>query len=299
REESGDKPEAKEKDGAAADTPRKSDVRVITRAVYRANGVPDFGYVDPDRPNHIWTVAVPEGDAPLAMPTQVTTGRYSEGNFTWSPDGSRIYFVSTRVDEPYYYPNDSDLYSVPATGGEPTRVASIDGTIGDYAFSPDGKRLAFVGTLHGNPVRSYNQPDLWVMDLPDGTPRNLTEDYDFDIDGGLGGDQRAPRGGSPSAPVWTEDGRAVIVTVGEHGDANLKRIDVATGKVDALTRGAQHVMSYTADARSRRIALVRSTQTVLGDLELLETSSGATTRLTSFNDELFGQLTLSEPEEVW
>ena len=40
------------------DRPRESDVRVVTSAVYRANGVADFGYVDPDRPSHIWTVAV-------------------------------------------------------------------------------------------------------------------------------------------------------------------------------------------------------------------------------------------------
>src|SRR5215510_6167911 len=33
---------------------RQSDVRVITRAVYRANGRPGSGYVDRDRPSHIW-----------------------------------------------------------------------------------------------------------------------------------------------------------------------------------------------------------------------------------------------------
>src|ERR1044072_2901973 len=35
---------------------RESDVRVITRAVYRANGT---GYLDPARPGHIWVVAAP------------------------------------------------------------------------------------------------------------------------------------------------------------------------------------------------------------------------------------------------
>ena len=73
---------------------------------------------------------------------------------------------------------------------------------------PDGKRLAFVGTLAGKPVRSYSQPDLWVVDRPGGAPRNLTAAYDFDVDGGLGGDQRAPRGAAPSGPVWSRDGRS-------------------------------------------------------------------------------------------
>jgi dipeptidyl aminopeptidase/acylaminoacyl peptidase len=286
------------------DKPRESDVRVITRAVYRANGVADFGYVDTDRPSHIWTIAVPDASAALPAPRQVTSGEFAENNFKWSPDGTRIYFVSSRVKEPYYYPFDSDLYSVPAAGGEPTRVASIDGTIGDYAFAPDGKRVALVATLHGNPVRSYSQSDLWVADLPAAggapvIPRNLTASYDFDIDGGLAGDQRGPRGAHPSGPVWSRDGRAILVRVGEQGDANVKRIDVQSGKVDALTTGHHDVMSYTADARGEQLAGVVSSQTALGDLHVVDVSSGSMKKLTSFNDELFNQLTLSEPEEMW
>ncbi|MGH9348587.1 MAG: S9 family peptidase, partial [Vicinamibacterales bacterium] len=283
--------------------PRESDVRVITNAVYRANGVADFGYVDPDRPSHIWTVAVPDAAAPLPKPAQVTSGDFAEGNFQWSPDGTRIFFVSNRVKEPYYYPSDNDLYSVPATGGEPSKVVSIDGTIGDYAFSPDGRRLAFVGTLHGNPVRSHNQSDLWVADLPAAgslaTPRNLTASYDFDIDGGLGGDQRAPRGASPSAPVWSRDGRTILVKAGEQGDANLKRIDAASGTVAPVTKGHHDVMSYTADTTGQTLAVVLSSQTVIGDVQLLDAARGSMKQLTTFNDELFNQLTLSEPEEIW
>jgi dipeptidyl aminopeptidase/acylaminoacyl peptidase len=279
--------------------PRESDVRVVTSAVYRANGVADFGYVDPDRPSHVWTVAVGDGAAAPAAPRQITSGEFSEGNVQWAPDGTRLTFVSTRVKEPYYQPPDSDLYSVPATGGELTKVASIEGTIGDYAYSPDGTRLAFVGTLAGTPVRSYSQSDLWVIDLPSGTPRNLTAAYDFDVDGGLGGDQRAPRGGAPSGPVWRRDGRAIYVKVGEQGDANLKRVDAASGAVEPVTTGRHDLMAYSADAQGQKFAAVLSSQTVLGDLQVIDAANGTTTKLSSFNDELFGQMTLSDPEELW
>jgi dipeptidyl aminopeptidase/acylaminoacyl peptidase len=288
-----------EKKNDAKDKPRESDVRVITDAIYRANGVADFGYVDSHRPSHIWTVALSDASTTIAVPRPLTSGEFSESNVQWAPDGTRLFFVSNRVKEAYYLPGDSDLYAVSATGGEPVRVASIDGTIGDYAVAPDGTRVAFVGTLHGTPVRSYSQSDLFVSDVRSGTPRNLTAAYDLDVDGGLGGDQRAPRGAAPAGPVWTRDGAAILIKVGEQGDANIKRIDAASGKVDAVTRGAHDVMAYTADDRAEKMAVVLSSQTVLGDVQLVDAATGAMTRLTSFNDALFGQLALSEPEELW
>jgi dipeptidyl aminopeptidase/acylaminoacyl peptidase len=295
---------SEKKDPSAAekkdeDKPRESDVRVITEAVYRANGIAGWGFVDLDRPSHIWTVTVPDGGSEMPKPRQITSGEFGEGNIRWSPDGSQIYFISDRRKESYYHPRDSDLYAVPAGGGEPVRIASIDGTIGAYSFSSDGKRIAFVGQLHGNPVRSYSEPDLWVMDLPHGPPRNLTSAYDFDINGGLSGDQSAPRGSSPAGPVWSRDGRTVYIRVGEHGNANLKRVAVESGRVEEITRGNQDVMSYTADAAGQQFAAVLSTQTTLGDLHVLSVDSRASKKLTTFNDELFGQLTLSEPEEIW
>ncbi len=277
--------------------PRVSDVRVITRAVYRANGVPGFGYVDPDRPSHIWVVAVDGG----GKPKRVTSGEFSSGNHKWSRDGKQIYFTADRRPEPYYLANDSDLYAVTRDGGEPTRIASIDGGIGAYATSPDGKRIAFVGTHHGNPERSYSQPDLWVTDIG-GTPRNLTEKYDFDIDGGLAGDQRAPRGAHPGGPIWDKDGQSVLVRAGKHGNADLVNVDVRSGRIFEPSHNikSHEVMSYTADTSSTKFAMVISTQTTVGDLYFADGELGtAPKKLTGFNDELFNQLTMNEPEEIW
>ena len=279
---------------------RESDVRVITRATYRFNGK---GYLDPDRPSHIWTIPAPRVSSETPEPRQITTGRFDEEHAAWGPDGTRLYFTSNRVDEPSQAPTDDDLYSVPAAGGEPTRVASIDGPIGTFAFSPDGQRIAFVGALNGTPVRSYSQNDVFVTSAtPGGSPRNLTTGYDFDIDGGIGGDQRAPRGNLPSDLVWTRDGRSVLIVAAEHGSANLRRIDAETGTGESLTQGSQDVQAYTATADATRLALLISTPTNVGDLFVLNTTGNSTNqpaRLTDVNRELFGQLVQSEPEEIW
>ena len=99
-----------------------SDVHVITRAIFRIN---DAGYLDPTRHQHIWVVPVGALGAPPARGRQITTGKYDEGEIAWSPDGSRIYFTTDRVDEPYYYPDNADLYAVSAAGGSTMRSITI------------------------------------------------------------------------------------------------------------------------------------------------------------------------------
>jgi dipeptidyl aminopeptidase/acylaminoacyl peptidase len=286
-----------------AEKPRETDVRVVKGAVYRANGVSGWGFTDPDRPSQIWTVAVPAGDADADPPKQVTSGEFAAGNHRWSADGSQLYFASNRQKEPYYFPRDNDLYAVPRDGGEPRRIVSIDGTIGAYSPSPDGKRIAFVGALNGTPERSYSQPDLFVVEIPGGTPRNLTAAYDFDVNGSIAGDQRAPRGQHPADPVWLPNGRAIIVKAGKHGDADLIGLDGQTGKelYTGHAAPARHeVMSFTADAKAEKFAYVISTPTAVGDLYVADGATGGVpTKLTGFNDELFGQLSMSEPEEIW
>jgi dipeptidyl aminopeptidase/acylaminoacyl peptidase len=223
-----------DKTAAKPDT-HKSDVKVITRAVYRANGNP--GWLDADRHAHIWTVAVSDNPTDKLAPRQITTGDFDERGAEWSPDGSTIYFTSTRVAEPYYVEQGAELFSVPAAGGAIVKIAAIDGTIANVSVSPDGKQLAFVGTLRGKPIRSYSQPDLWVTDATaNSTPRNLTTAYDFDISGGIGGDQSAPRGDLQKPIVWSRDEQSLVVVAASRRDGVLgraRRIDDRRSRLDA------------------------------------------------------------------
>ena len=294
----------------AAKPERKSDVKVVSRAVYRSNGNPT--YVDADRHAHIWTVPVPPAGLISEKPEAraITSGDFDERGVQWSPDGETLYFVSDRVAESYYHANDSDIYSVPAAGpstelsagGGVTKVASIDGAIGALSVSPDGKRLAFVGTLNGQPIRSYSQPDLWVVNAaPGSAPKNLTESYDFDVSSGIGGDQSAPRGENPKPIVWTKDGLSLIVATAENGSSNLKRILIATGRVEPVTAGNHDVAAYTA-AADGTIAATISTQTNIGDIAIVKAGDASAQRpalITHVNDPLFADIGQGEPEEIW
>lgn len=275
---------------------RVSDVRVITRAVYRDNG---GGYRDYTRANKIWTVPVPAGAPAVQKATRLTSGDFGESGLTWTRDSQRILFTTTLDKEPYYKPQDSDLYAIPAGGGTPALVASIDGGIGNVVVSPDGGRVAFVASP-STPVRSYTQPDLWVAPL-DGSsaPRNLTTAYDFDMGTGLAGDQGAPRGGRAAAPTWTPDGRAIVYGTEREGRVNLVRVDAASGAVTSVTTGDHEVMSWTADAKVTQFATLISTPTNVGDLFLVPATGGTPRRLTDVNKDLFAQITLTAPDDLW
>jgi dipeptidyl aminopeptidase/acylaminoacyl peptidase len=275
---------------------RESDVRVITRAVYRFNG---SGYLDAKRPQHIWVVTAPRTGEDKVTPRQLTTGRFSEGNITWAKDSSQIYFSSDQRDEPYYERPRTEVFSVALTGGEPVKLTSFDMGAGTFTISPNGKQLAFVAAVT-KPINSYTQPDLWVMDItPGAQPRNLTTAFDFDIGSGLTGDNAAPRGGVGSPPVWTNDSRSVVTVYAKEGKANIGSFEVSSGKQTDVTSGNQAVMAFSVGSDTSKFALVVSTPTRVGDLYWSEQPGKEPKQLTHLNDPLFSSLNITEPEEVW
>jgi dipeptidyl aminopeptidase/acylaminoacyl peptidase len=280
------------RDAAAA--PRKSDVRVVTRAHYRDDS---HGLLDPASREHIWTVPAVAGVTSATAGRQITTGSYDEQAPIWSADGSRIYFVSDHLDEPYYVRGSANLYSVPAVGGEARAVLDIDGPIASVAPSPDGKSFAFIGWINANPEPSYTESDLLVF--RGGKTENLTAAYDGDVGSTTISDQRAPRGSAPpSPPLWTPDGTALIVATSEHGRSNLMRLDLASGMRHPITTGDHTVLSYSATPDTARIALTMEDGAHLAELYVLDTARAQLMRLTHENDALLDGLQLSPPERI-
>ena len=277
----------------------ESDVRVITRAVYRED---NEGYNDPKRPSHIWIVNAPKTADEKVQPKQLTSGRFDEGGVVWSKDNSRIYFVSLHADEPYYELPKTELYSISPAGGEATKLTTFDMDIGDMALSPDGKQLAFVAAT-SQPVNSYTQPDLWIVDLtPNAKPRNLTAGFDFDVGAGVFGDNAPPRAGGGNVPLWMPDGRSVIEIYGKEGRTILASFDIASGKPTDLTKGNQAVGRFRASDDRSKLVYTVSTATRIGDLFTIDSTggpAGAGRELTHMNNELFSKLNLTEPEEIW
>ena len=283
----------KQKKETPAEPERESDVKIITRAVYRFNGE---GYLDFKHPGHIWIVDVPANSDAKTTPKQLTVGAFDEESPMFTPDGKQILYHTDRNPEWYYETPTTEIMSVPTAGGTPATIVKIDMGIGGMVLSPDGKQLAFRASVT-KPIQSYTQPDLWVLTLGSPTPRNLTANYDYDIGSGVFGDNLAPRAAGGPRPVWSRDGSHILEVVGKQGKTILASFDVTSGNVAELTHGNQAVEQFVTSADQSVIVLNVSTPTMIDELFVLG-KDGAQRQITNLNGPLFSELHLTQPEEI-
>lgn len=84
-----------------------------------------------------------------------------------SPDGRRVVYVVSELDRATDKTN-SDLWLVPASGGEPKRLTTAAGADNHPRWSPDGKTIAFTSNRGGT-------TQVWCLPLDGGEARQLTK----------------------------------------------------------------------------------------------------------------------------
>jgi len=135
--------------------------------------------------------------------------------------------------------------------------------------------------------------------VTDAKARSLTSGFDYDVGAGVFGDNAAPRGLGRNAPIWTADAKSIIEIYSKEGKTQLAAFDAESGAMTELTHGNQAVVRYAAAADGTKIVCLISTPTRINDLFYIDQASAEPRQLTHVNDELFGQLNLTEPEEIW
>ena len=206
----------------------------------------------------------------------LTTGDFGDSSARWSPDGSRIAFISDRDGSAQIWVRYMD-------SGQMSRITNLQHPPAGIAWSPDGRHLSFTSLVPqstprvadlptppegatwaepakviGDLVYRFNGPGyltpgfyhLFVVPSEGGTPRQIsTGDFHH------GGTFRA------SEAVWTPDGQYLVMSANRRPDWEDEPLDtevlefsVADGTVRALTDRRGPDASPAVSSDGRRIA---------------------------------------------
>jgi Tol biopolymer transport system component len=199
----------------------------------------------------------------------------------FSPDGNFIYFEKFPPDKQ----RDMQLLMVPVLGGSPRKIADQLST--EFAFSPDGSRIAFFkvackghdiclcqmnadgsgyselaswGTPHYSPAWSPDGKRIAFETLVDDDPQGLRahlETYDLSA---RKTEALPSRWRLIRSLVWTHDGKGLLVAAQEHPAAPTQIWHVAfpDGAAQRVTNDLEDYSSVSFSSASDTIAAVQT-----------------------------------------
>jgi dipeptidyl aminopeptidase/acylaminoacyl peptidase len=273
--------------------PSRFDGRHIVDNGYKRNGpgfVPNRREAQKYDPAQIWVQR--DGDT---AKVQLTRTSYSHRNVTVSPDGRWIAFVadaemrsdsvaqavrdsiallpfSRERDEELR--NDSDIFVIPVSGGEPRRVTNAPGDERSIAWSPDSRQISYVSS-----PRRVAANRLWIVDANGGEPRNMVGDWQYE----------------PGGYDWMPNGD-ILMNAAIGGRTALFRVSPRNGRMTELIGGRRRLSGFTYDDRVTRVAYVSTSVDRPTELYIADADGRNERQLTSFNEELNREIAWPDAE---
>lgn len=245
---------------------------VIDRLQFKEDQV---GYLD-HRRTHLYVLNVEDGEM-----TQITSGDYDDTAPAWSPDGTRIAFVSNRTEEPDRNYN-TDIWVVAADntdqGKTLTQITTNPGEDGSPAWSPDGHLIAYTSMTDVAAI-VYGTPHLAVAPATGETAHVLTEDLDRHV----------------SSPRFSPDGKTIYFLLEDSGELNLARIAADGSSLTRVVGGPRVVDEFSMTPKGVVAALVGEPH-LPGEVFLLD--QGKLEQKTNSNADLLSQVRLGAFEEI-
>ena len=167
---------------------------------------------------------------------------------SWSPDGTRIAFMSDRdghVPKGDVLPT-FEIYLMDADGGNQQNLTNDPNSDLSPSWSPDGKRIAFVSYRDGkvHAIHGWPTSEIYVMDADGGNPQNLTNNSDDDFH-----------------PAWSPDGKRIAFTSYKDGHfigefeitSEIYLMDADGGNQQKLTENRKNDFSPSWSPDGKRI----------------------------------------------
>ncbi len=268
---------------------RSTPVREITRLHYREEGT---GFTPRERFGvHVLDLASRQ----VTRVTPVGDQERDYGPFCWSPDGTRIAYVTNTAPDPDLLPNAEDIFVISAAGeGAPVKLNCPQGPKNALAWSPDGAYVTYLGHDKADEVWGVTNVHPWVVPVDgDESARDLTPSWDVHCGSAAIGDVL---GGGESGPHWEKDGKSLLVLASDRGAVDVYRVSLdASAPPRRLTEGTHTVAGFTLAANGDAALLV-GTPADAGDVYGLPAGSSFFRRLTRLNQAFFDESDFATPK---
>ncbi len=228
--------------------------------------------------------------------TMLTSTSYSHRSPVVSPDGRFIAFVADAalrsdsivqaeqdslrklpfsIERDREVRNDADIYIVPVAGGAPRKLAEWVGSESNVTWSPDGKRIAFVGR-----AGRTSSARLYVVNAEGGTPLNVIGDFQFE----------------PEDMEWLPNG-TLQFSASKGGSTAVYRVDL-TGRTAPreVLGGRRRINGVSYDAAGKAMAFVATSLAKPTELFIANADGTGERQLTRFNEALNKEVAWSDGE---
>lgn len=199
----------------------------------------------------------------------------------WSPDGKTIAYTSRKkTGKEYAVSTNSDIYFYDVETSQTRNMT--EGMMGydiNPRFSPDGKYLAWESMERDG--YEADKSRLFVMDLATGEKTYITEQFDYNV----------------NDFVWGNDNQTIYTVSPVKGTTHLHVVDITTKEITPITQGKYDYISVALG--DGKLIAKRQSMSQPAEIYSVDIASGEATELSFENKEVLDQLRMGEVEERW